>query len=183
MRAALTAFLVCALAALAPTASAADNVSGAELLKHMSGTWKAADERTPKSTALDEQVFGAGAVDVRTVTLVISPAGEADLQVKRSVVGSKGRVFAPSIMEVKMKIGDPVTTEFGHLRPTVTVTSAEERYLDGDRERWPRDGTSVSLDLVDLTGKELNLQLDTPDGRGAFGATLTRPAAPARKTN
>ena len=34
------------------------NVSGAELLKHLAGTWRAAEERTPRTTALDEQVFG-----------------------------------------------------------------------------------------------------------------------------
>jgi hypothetical protein len=74
-----------------------------------------------------------------------------------------------------------VTKELGHLRPTVTVTSAEERYLDGDHEKWARDGTRLSLSLVDLTSKELNMQLDTVDGRGAFGATLTgaRTVAPA----
>jgi len=154
-------------------------VSIVELLSHLSGTWKAPEERVPKNTPLDIQVFGAGAMDVRTVSLVITPSGDATLQVRRSVVGKTGKVFAPSLMEVKMKIGDPVTMELGHLKPDVRVTSAEERYLDGDRERWTRDGTHMSLSLVDLTSKELNMQLDTPDGRGAFGATLTRSAAPS----
>jgi hypothetical protein len=145
-----------------------------ELLSHLSGTWRAPEERTPKNTPLDEQVFGAGAMDVRTITLTITPAGDGDLQVRRSVVGKTGKVFAPSVTEVKMHIGDPITLELGHLHPMTTVTSAEERYLDGDRERWQRDGSTVSLSIVDLTSKELNIQFDTPDGRGAFGATLTR---------
>lgn len=152
-------------------------VSVMELLSHISGTWKAPEERTPKTSPLDIQVFGAGAMDVRTVTLVISPSGDADLQVKRSVVSRTGKVFAPSLMEVKMHISEPVTLDLGHLKPKVDVTSAEERYLDGDREHWSRDGSRVSLDVVDLTSKELNMQLDTPDGREAFGATLTRGAA------
>ena len=80
-------------------------------------------------------------------------------------------------MEVKVRIGDPVTNEGGHLRPTVTVTSAEERYLDGGHERWPRNGARMSLSLFGLSSNRVNLQLDTPDGRGAFGATLTPSAA------
>jgi hypothetical protein len=171
VRAVTITFCLCGL--LAAGAAAQDAVPGPDLLKHLAGRWKAPEERIPKSSALDEQVFGAGAVDVRTVTLTISPSGEGDLQVRRSVVGKKGKVFAPSIMEVKMQIGEHVTRELGHLRPTVKVTSAEERYLDGDHERWTRDGTRLSLSLVDVTSKELNMQLDTPDGRGAFGATLT----------
>ena len=179
MRAATITLFMCGV--LAGSARAQDAVSGAEVLKHLAGTWKAPDERVPKSGELDEQVFGKGAMDVRLVTLTISPSGDGDLQVRRSVVGRSGKVFAPSIMEVKMHIGEPVTKELGHLRPTVTVTSAEERYLDGDHEKWARDGTRVSLSLVDLTSKELNMQLDTADGRGAFGATLTgaRTVAPA----
>jgi len=162
----------------AASAPAQDSAAGEELLKHLRGTWKAPDERIPRSSALDEQVFGAGAVDVRTVTLTVSPSGEGDLQVRRSVVGRTGKVYAPSLMEVKMQIGEPVVAELGHLRPTVKVTSAEERYLDGDHERWTRDGTRVSLSMIDPASKELNMQLDTPDGRGAFGATLTSRPAP-----
>lgn len=164
---------------IARTTAAQDAVPVADVLKHLSGTWRAPDERTPESNDLDTQVFGAGAAEVRTVTLVISPSGDGDLQVRRSVVGARGKVFAPSVMEVKMRIGEPVVKELGHLRPMVTVTSAEERYLDGDRERWTRDGTRVQLSILDLTSKDLNIQLDTPDGRGAFGATLTPAATPS----
>ena len=102
-------------------------VSIVELLSHLSGTWKAPDERVPRNTPLDVQVFGAGAMDVRTVTLVITPSGDATLEVRRSVVGKTGKVFAPSVMDVKMHIGEPVTMELGHLRPKVDVTSAAPR--------------------------------------------------------
>jgi hypothetical protein len=174
VRVATIIFLVCASIAGGAAAAADDvAVSSADLVRHLAGTWKAPDERTPKSSALDEQVFGAGAADVRIVTLVVSPSGEAQLQVRRSVVGRTGKVFAPSVTDVKMRIGDPVTKELGQWRPAVTVTSAEERYLDGGKEHWTRDGTRVSLSLLDLNSHELNIQVDTPDGRGAFGATLT----------
>src|SRR5438105_4788751 len=97
VRAATIIFLVCGL--IAGQAAAADDVamSSADLVKHLAGTWKAPDERTPKSSALDEQVFGPGAADVRIVTLVVSPTGDAQLQVRRSVVARTGKVFAPSM--------------------------------------------------------------------------------------
>jgi len=163
-----------------PAAAQTANVSGAELLKHLAGTWRAAEERTPRTTALDEQVFGRGAVDVRDVSLVVSMSGDATLQVKKSVVGARGKVFAPSLIDVKMKIGEPVVSELGHLRPTVTVTSAEDRYLDGDKETFPRTGLRVTLSLVNAASNELNMQFEPSDGRDGFGATLT-PASSGRK--
>ena len=173
MQAKALTFVMCVLVA-ANTAAAQSGPSGAEVLKYLTGTWKASEDRTPKNSALDEQVFGRGAEEVRNVTLVVSASGDADLQIRQSVVGSKGRVFAPSVTEVKMQIGEPVEMEFGHPKPAIKVTSAEDRYLDGDRERWTRDGARVSISIPDLNGTEINLQFETPDGRGAFGATLTR---------
>jgi len=161
-------------------AAAEDAASGAALLKHLTGTWKAAEDRTPRSTPPDEQVFGRGAVDVRDVTLVISSSDEATLQIRKSVVGAKGKVFAPSSIEVKLKIGEPVASELGHLRPTVTVTNAEERYLDGDRESFPRPGLRVTLTMVNAASNELNMQFEPSDEQDGFGATLT-PASSGRK--
>ena len=160
----------------------ADNVTvpGSEVLKHLTGTWRAPEDRTPRSTPLDEQVFGRGAVDVRDVTLVVSADGDATLQVKKSVVGAKGKVFAPSLIEAKMRIAEPVVSELGHLRPTVTVTSAEERYLDGDRETFQRPGLHVTLTLANAASDELNMQFEPADGGDGFGATLT-PASSGRK--
>jgi hypothetical protein len=177
-----TAMILLVVCAGAWPAAAQDSASGAEVLKHLTGTWKAAEERTPRGTPLDEQVFGAGAMNVRTVTLVITPAGDADLQIRRSVVGSKGKVFAPSVTEVKMKVTEPVTPTLGHLEPKVTVTSAEERYLDGDHERFTRDGVRVSISLYSPTSNELNLQYESTDGRDGFGVTLTSAAAGSRRT-
>lgn len=168
------------LAALVMILISAD-ISGAELLKHLTGTWRATEDRTPRTTPLDEQVFGRGAVDVRNITLVISASGEATLQVRKSVVGARGKVFAPSLVEVKMKIGEPVVSELGHLRPTVTVTSAEDRYLDGDKETFPRPDLRVTLSLANAASEELNVQFEPADGRDGFGATLI-PASSGRRT-
>lgn len=179
MRPSLLAILVCSVLCM-PVAAQEAAETGADLLKHLTGTWKAAEDRTPRSTELDEQVFGRGAVDVRNVTLVVSPSGEGTLQVRKSVVGAKGKIFAPSTIEVKMRIGEPVVSELGHLRPTVTVTSAQERYLDGDRETFERAGLRVTLSLLNATSNELNMQFEPADGQDGFGATLT--AASARST-
>jgi hypothetical protein len=172
-----TAIILSLVCAGALPVSAQDPAAGADVLKHLTGTWRAPEERTPRGTPLDEQVFGAGAVNVRTVTLVISPTGDADLQIRRSVVGSAGKVFAPSVTEVKMKIAGPVTPTLGHLEPTVTVTSAEDRYLDGGHERFTRDGIRVNISLYSPTSNELNLQYEASDGRDGFGATLTSTAS------
>src|SRR5437868_2986246 len=83
--------------------SEVSGVGGREIVKDLTGTWRAKEDRTPRSTLLDEQVFGRGAVDVRNVALVVSSSGDATLQVRKSVVSANGRVFAPSIIEVKMR--------------------------------------------------------------------------------
>jgi hypothetical protein len=155
-------------------AAAGDPVTGDELLRHLAGMWKAAEERTPRVTAIDVDVFGPGAYDVRTVTLAVRPSGDGDLQVHTWVVGRKGRTYAPSLIEVQLRIGEPVASAANRVQPTVSVTSAEERYLDGSHERWPLEGARVILTLAGLTSKDLNLQFETRDGRGAFGTSLAR---------
>ena len=165
--------VVCVLLA-GSAAGAEDAVPAADFIKHLAGTWKAPEQRTPRTSALDEQVFGRGATDVRTVTVLVSESGEATLTIRQSVVGARGKVFVPSMTEVKMRVGGPVVSRLGHLEPTVSVTSAEKRYLDGDHERFERNPSRVTLTVVDLASRDLNLQFDPPDGDGGFGATLTR---------
>ena len=180
MRVAAIIGIVCLSWGVLP-ASAADNPPSASgLLKHLTGTWKAADDRTPRTSELDAQVFGNGAVDLRRVTLTITPTGDADLEIRNSVVGAKGKVFVPSVTEVKMHVGDPVSMTLGYPQPTVSVTSAEDRYLDGDHERFTRDGVRVTISLPSATADALNLQFEPSDGRGGFGATLT-PASARRQ--
>ncbi len=151
-----------------------ETASASTLVKSVSGVWKAAEDRTPRTTDLDINVFGPGAFDVRTVTLTIRPSGDGTLSISTAVVGKQGRRYAPSVVEAKFRIGDPVTTVLDRLSPTVTVASAEERYLDGAHERWPKEGTRVSITVTGATATELELRFDTQDGRGSFGATLMR---------
>jgi len=151
--------------------------SAASLVKQLSGVWKAEEERTPRTTDLDVSVFGAGAFGVRNVTLTIRPSGDATLSISTAVIGKQGRRYAPSVVEAKLTIGDPVTTVLERNAPTVTVVSAEERYLDGEHERWPKEGTRVSLTFMGAAASAIELRFDTKDGRGSLGATLKRGVA------
>ena len=156
--------------------AAPETPSASALVKQLAGVWKAAEERTPRATELDVNVFGPGASDVRNVTLTIRPSGDGTLSISTAVVGKQGRRYAPSVVETKLMIGDPVTTVFDRVAPTVMVSSAEERYLDGEHERWPKEGTRVSITLARAAATEIELRYDTKDGRGSFGATLHRGA-------
>jgi hypothetical protein len=120
------------------------------------------------------RVFGPGAFDVRNVTLTIRPSGEGTLNISTAVVGRNGRRYAPSAVEAKLTIGDPVTSSLDHLSPTLTVVSAEERYLDGSHERWTIDGARASIIVIDPTATEIEFRYDTKDGRGSFGLALKR---------
>jgi len=153
--------------------------SAATIVKPLSGVWKAAEERMPRTTDLDVNVFGPGAFDVRNVTLIIRPSGEGTLSISTAVVGRQGRRYAPSVVEAKVRIGDPVTTVLDRLSPTVTVVSAEERYLDGEHERWPKEGARASITVTGATATEIEFRFDTQDGRGSFGASLKRQRAAA----
>jgi hypothetical protein len=148
--------------------------SASALVKQLSGVWKAAEETTPRATDLDIKVFGPGAYDVRNVTLTVRPSGDGTLSISTAVVGKQGKRYAPSVVEAKLTIGDPVTTVLDRFAPAVTVVSAEERYLDGDHERWPMDGSRVSITLARTATTAIELRFDTKDGRGSFGATLKR---------
>ena len=78
------------------------------------------------------------------------------------------------------RLAIPSHTFLDRLSPTVTVVSAEERYLDGERERWPKEGARASITFTGATATEVELRFDTPDGRGSFGATLKRQRAAAQ---
>jgi hypothetical protein len=152
----------------------ADHPTAADLLKQITGIWRAPEDRTPRTSDLDEKVFGAGASNVRNVTLTIEPSGRGKLSVSTAVVGRDGRRYAPSVVEANFTIADPVSSTFGRLSPTIAVVDAEERYLDGGRERWPIDGARVSITVIDPASGELEFRFDTKDGRGSFGTALKR---------
>jgi len=154
--------------------TAAADGEAASLARRLSGVWKAEETRTPRSTELDAKVFGPGAVDVRNVTLTVQPSGEATFRLAKAVVGRNGRRYAPSVVEATLTIGNPVSSTAERLSPTVTVVKAEERYLDGDHERWPIEGARVSITVMNPTAAELEFRFDTKDGRDSFGTQLKR---------
>jgi hypothetical protein len=170
----LLTILPAILAGLLVQPAPAASLTAADLLKQISGVWRAPEDRTPRTSDLDEKVFGAGASNVRNVTLTIEPAGRGKLSVSTAVVGRNGRRYAPSVVEASFTIADPVSSSFGRLSPTITVVSAEERYLDGGRERWPIDGARVSISVIDPAAGDLEFRFDTKDGRGSFGTALKR---------
>jgi hypothetical protein len=64
----------------------------ADIVRQLAGTWRAAEDRTPKDTTLDEEVFGRRAFGIRNVTLSIRPKGDGTLRVYTAIVGRTGRV-------------------------------------------------------------------------------------------
>jgi hypothetical protein len=153
--------------------------SGSEVAKRLTGVWKAPEDRVPRATALDVQVFGPDAYDVRNVDLTIRATGEGVLKVSKAVVGQKGRRFSSSVIEAKLVIGPPQKSITGRLEPAVKVMSAEERYLDGSGDHWSRDGSRVTISMADLEDNQMELRFDTSTGSESFGATMTRQRAAA----
>jgi hypothetical protein len=151
--------------------------SGSEVAKRLAGVWKAAEDRVPRATALDVQVFGPDAYEVKNVDLTIQSAGEGVLKVSKAVVGQKGRRYSPSVIEAKLVIGSPTTSVTGRIEPAITVMSAEERYLDGSGDRWSRDGSRVTISMASLEDNQMELRFDSPNGSESFGATMTRQRA------
>ena len=133
-----------------------------------------AEDRTPKETTLDEQVFGSGAFGIRNVTLSIRPTGDGTLRVYTAIVGRTGRVYVPTLIEAQFRLDKPVTASTTGVAPTLVVTSAAERELDGTHEHWSVEGARLDISLPDRNGSKLNLQFDTKDGRDGFGVTLDR---------
>lgn len=163
----------------APRAEASDG----EVAKRLAGVWKAPEDRIPRATALDVQVFGPDAYEVKSVDLTIQPTGEGLLKVSKAVVGQKGRRYAPSVVEAKLVIGATRTSITGRIEPAVKVVSAEERYLDGSGDRWARDGSRVTISMAGLEDNQMELRFDTANGSESFGETMTRQraAAPASR--
>jgi hypothetical protein len=156
-------------------AAAQPSVTPTDVLWQLTGTWKASEDRTPRETPLDEEVFGKGAFGVRNVTLVIRRTGDGTLRVHTAIVDHNGCVYAPSLIEVRLRLGELVASAAdGAVGPTVMVVSAVKRELDPPYERWPLDGVRLDISLPVRTKGVLNVHLDTRDGRDGFGVTLER---------
>jgi hypothetical protein len=156
--------------------------SGSDVAKKLAGVWKAPEDRVPRATALDVQVFGPDAYEVKTVDLTIQPTGEGVLKVSKAVVGQKGRRYSPSVIEAKLVIGPPQTSITGRIEPVVKVMSAEERYLDGSGDHWSRDGSRVTISLASLEDNQMELRFDSSNGSESFGETMTRQRARQAET-
>ncbi len=146
-----------------------------DLVKRLAGVWKAPEYKIERTSALDVQVFGAHASDIRNVDLTLQPSGEGVLKIHKSVVGQKGKVYAPSIIEAKLMVGPAEPTITGRLQPAVTVTAAEERYLDGSGDKWSRNGARVTI-TTDQEGSELDVRYEGPNGQESFVTDMTRRA-------
>ena len=155
------------------------DASASDVAKRLAGVWKAQEDRVPRATALDVQVFGPDAYEVKNVDLTIRATGEGVLKVSKAVVGQKGRRYSPSVIEAKLVIGSPQTSITGRIEPVVKVMSAEERYLDGSGDHWSRDGSRVTISMASLEDNQMELRFDTPTGSESFGQTMTRQRAPA----
>jgi hypothetical protein len=161
------------LGASGPAGAAQSGIAIADLRARLAGTWKAAEDRTPRTTDLDAQVFGPGAVSVRTVTLTLQPSGEGRMQVRTSVVGHNGRVYAPALLDVAFRLDDPVTIAPNRIQPAVALRSATTRDLDDAASQWNVEGARVSVILNDLESRRMFVEFETRDGRDAFTALLT----------
>ncbi len=133
--------------------------SGSEVAKRLAGVWKAAEDRVPRATALDIQVFGPDAYEVKNVDLTIQSAGEGVLKVSKAVVGQKGRRYSPSVIEAKLVIGSPTTSVTGRIEPAIKVIErgravprrigrplVQRRFARDDFDGQPRrqpDGASI----------------------------------------
>ena len=56
----------------------------------------------------------------------------------------------------------------------VTVKNAERRYPDDPAGPWPLDGSRVTVSTFSDDPSRIEVCVDTPEGRGSFGATLRR---------
>jgi hypothetical protein len=143
-------------------------------VRHLVGTWKSAEDKIPRGTPLDEQVFGRGAFAVRNVTLAIRPTGEGTLRVHTAIIGHNGKVFVPELIDVRIGLAGPLAPVPNRFEPTVSVVAAMKRELDPPYDRWSIEGARLVIDLPAIASPELNVQFDTRDGRDGFGGTLTR---------
>jgi len=172
--AALSCQLLPAVAGGAPQESAATAAS-------LAGTWTSAPEEMKLTTDFDRSVWGAGAMSVRTVALVVQASGSARLTVTRKVNDARGRTVtgSQSVEEAELVIGAPRERTADRVEHEVKVVKAERRYPGDAAARWPLEGVGVKLYVL-ATGM-LEVRFDTPEGTGSFWETLRRGPATTSK--
>jgi hypothetical protein len=150
----------------------------------LAGAWKSATDRLALTSDFDESVWGKNAASVRDVELTIRPDGGAALTITRKVVDARGRAIAGSTSieraDLTIKEGRPGIAS--RVEYTTTVTKAERRYPDSPDEPWAIDGLRVVVSTLEDNGAtNLEIRVDTPEGRGSFWETLRRTGAANRR--
>jgi hypothetical protein len=148
----------------------------ADLVKTLAGAWKAAQYKMKRASEVGTLVFGPNALDIRDVDLALEPSGEGVLKISTSVLDQKGKTWAPTIIEARVAAASPRTSTAGRCELVVTVSSAEERYLDDTNYRTPLTGSRVMM-VTDPAARQLEVRFETPKGGGSFWSTLTRQTA------
>ena len=149
------------------------------------GSWKSATDRVTLSTAFDESVWGKNAASVRDVELTVPSTGPATLTVTRKVVDANGKTVpgSTSIEQVRIQITGGTTPADIRTDYTVTVVSAERRYPDPPTLTSDLTGIRVTLATVARgEGQELDVRVDTPEGRGSFWESLRRSTQSSRSS-
>ena len=138
--------------------------------------WTAPVYQVPLSSERDRSVWGPGASRRREVNLALEPSGDGVLTVRTEVVDASGRTKAGSLLieEARLRVTMPKEPAEDRIELSVAVLSAERRYPDDPRDRWPIEGLVVKLSTVASDPGRINLQFDTPEGRGSFGESLIR---------
>jgi hypothetical protein len=145
----------------------------ADLVKSLAGAWKAPQYRIKRASEVGAQVFGPNAFDIRNVDLTLEASGEGVLKVSTSVLDQKGKTWAPTLIEAKVRLAPPTTSAGGRCEPVVTVASVEERYLDETNYQSPMTGVRVMM-VSDPGAKQIEVRFETPKGEGSFWSTLVR---------
>lgn len=161
---------LCSLLMVAPSVSTGSS-------HVLTGTWRSTPEETSLSSAFDESVWGKHAKSVRTVEMMVRPAGDATLTITHKVIDAHGRAVkeATSIEHVELTLGD-VEHGGNEVRRdyAVTIKHAERRYPDDPTGTWPLDGLKVTVTTLAAEPAILEVRVDTPEGRGSFWETLHR---------
>jgi hypothetical protein len=159
----------------AQTPSGAQDEAGcpAGIVKSLAGSWRAPQYKMRRSSEVGVAVFGENAFDIRDVELTLQASGAGVLKITTSVLDEKGRTQAPAQVEAQLTVGPSATATAGRCEPEVTVTGAEERYLDATKFTAPLAGADARL-LVGPKAGEVELRFQTPQGAGSFWTTLRR---------
>lgn len=163
-------------APLAPAKALCD----AELARTLAGSWKAPQYKLKRGGDESTAVFGPNASDVRDVELTLDASGSGVLKITTSVLDQKGKTWAPTQVEAKVALGVATSSNTNRCELAVTVSGAEERYLDQTQYQASLAGAGVVM-LFDPTTRQLDVRFEPPKGSGSFWTTVRRQTAAAAR--